>query len=81
LLEQRVKQLEADLAVLVKERQRIEHDVALITQRAKTQPDLLDEQARAVELCPPGRDHRASWQERGTGLNGASPCGYSGRRA
>ena len=48
LLEQRVKQLEADLAVLVKERQRIEHDVALITQRARTQPDLLDEQARAL---------------------------------
>jgi cell division protein FtsB len=48
LLEQRVRQLEADLAMLVKERQRIEHDVSLITQRVKSQPDLLDEQARAL---------------------------------
>jgi cell division protein FtsB len=48
LLEQRVRQLEGDLALLVKERQRIEHDVSLITQRAKSHPDLLDEQARAL---------------------------------
>jgi cell division protein FtsB len=48
LLERRVHQLEEELAALVKERQRIEHDVALITERAKTQPDLLDEQARAL---------------------------------
>lgn len=48
LLEQRVHLLEEELASLVKERQRIEHDVALITERAKTQPDLLDEQARSL---------------------------------
>jgi cell division protein FtsB len=48
LLEQRVRQLEEELAALVKERQRIEHDVALITERARSQPDLLDEQARSL---------------------------------
>jgi cell division protein FtsB len=48
LLEQRVRQLEEELAALVKERQRIEHDVSLITERARTQPDMLDEQARAL---------------------------------
>jgi cell division protein FtsB len=48
LLEQRVHLLEEELAALVKERQRIEHDVALITERAKSQPDMLDEQARAL---------------------------------
>ena len=48
LLEQRVKQLQDELAALTRERKRIEHDVALITSRAKTQPDLLDEQARAL---------------------------------
>jgi cell division protein FtsB len=48
LLEQRVRLLEDELASLVKERQRIEHNVSLITERAKTQPDMLDEQARAL---------------------------------
>jgi cell division protein FtsB len=48
LLEQRVRQLQEDLAALTRERQRIEHDVALITTRAKSQPDLLDEQARGL---------------------------------
>ena len=48
LLQQRVHQLEDELALLVKERQRIEHDVALITERAKAQPDLLDEEARSL---------------------------------
>ena len=47
-LESRVRQLQDDLAALQRERQRIEHDVALITDRAKSQPDLLDEQARAL---------------------------------
>jgi cell division protein FtsB len=48
LLEQRVRLLEEELAMLTRERQRIEHDVGLITQRAQSQPDLLDEQARAL---------------------------------
>jgi cell division protein FtsB len=48
LLEQRVRQLQDDLAALTRERQRIEHDVDLITKRAKENPDLLDEQARAL---------------------------------
>ena len=48
LLEQRVRQLQDELAALTRERQRIEHDVALITTRAKSQPDLLDEQTRGL---------------------------------
>lgn len=48
MLELRVRQLESELAGLTRERKRIEHDVALITHRAKSQPDLLDEQARAL---------------------------------
>jgi cell division protein FtsB len=48
ILEQRVRQLQEELAALTRERQRIEHDVELITTRAKSQPDLLDEQARAL---------------------------------
>jgi cell division protein FtsB len=48
LLEQRVHQLEEELASLVKERQRMEHDVSLITDRVRSQTDMLDEQARAL---------------------------------
>ena len=48
LLEKRVTLLQDELAALQRERQRLEHDVALVTHRAKTQPDLLDEQARAL---------------------------------
>jgi cell division protein FtsB len=48
LLEQRVRQLQEDLAALTRERQRIEHNVSLITTRARENPDLLDEQARAL---------------------------------
>jgi cell division protein FtsB len=48
LLESRLRQLQEELAALTRERERIEHDVALITTRAKEQPDLLDEQARAL---------------------------------
>jgi cell division protein FtsB len=48
LLENRVRQLQDELAALARERQRIEHDVELITTRAKSQTDLLDEQARAL---------------------------------
>jgi cell division protein FtsB len=48
LVEQRVRQLEEDLASLKRERELIEHDVALITTRVASQPDLLDEQARAL---------------------------------
>ncbi len=47
-LAQRVRQLEEELTALKRERELIEHDVALITTRAKEQPDLLDEQARAL---------------------------------
>lgn len=48
LLEHRVEQLEQDLAALKRERLRIEHDVDLINKRARSQPDMLDEQARAL---------------------------------
>ena len=48
ILENRVHQLQEELAALTRERKLIEHDVELITTRAKEQPDLLDEQARAL---------------------------------
>lgn len=48
LLAKRIAQLEDELASLQRERQRIEHDVSLMTDRAKTTPDVLDEQARAL---------------------------------
>jgi cell division protein FtsB len=48
LLAEKIKRLEADLEALKQERQRIEHDVSLVTARVKTDPDLLDEQARSL---------------------------------
>lgn len=47
-LAKRITQLEDELASLQRDRQRIEHDVSLMTERAKTTPDVLDEQARAL---------------------------------
>ncbi len=47
-LAEKVERLETELAALRKERLRIEHDVALMTDRAQSEPDLLDEQARAL---------------------------------
>lgn len=47
-LGEKVERLETELAALRKERLRIEHDVALMTDRAQSEPDLLDEQARAL---------------------------------
>lgn len=47
-LAHRIAGLTKELEALKAERQRIEHDVALITSRAKSQPDLLDEQARRL---------------------------------
>jgi cell division protein FtsB len=43
-----VQELEAELAALKNQREQIEHDVALVTKRARTEPDLLDEQARSL---------------------------------
>lgn len=48
LLSEKILRLETELAALQKERLRIEHDVALVTLRVRTDPDLLDEQARAL---------------------------------
>ena len=48
MLSEKIKRLEAELRALKEERVRVEHDVALVTTRARTEPDLLDEQARAL---------------------------------
>jgi cell division protein FtsB len=48
MLSEKIKRLETELAALKDERLRIEHDVALITTRARAEPDLLDEQARGL---------------------------------
>jgi cell division protein FtsB len=47
-LTEKIARLEAELAALKDERQRIEHDVALVTGRVREEPDLLDEQARGL---------------------------------
>jgi cell division protein FtsB len=47
-LSEKIKRLEAELKALKEERVRVEHDVALVTTRAREEPDLLDEQARAL---------------------------------
>ena len=47
-LAERITRLEAELAALKTERLRIEHDVSLMTARAASEPDMLDEQARAL---------------------------------
>lgn len=47
-LAKRIVLLESELATLKHERERIEHDVSLMTERAKTTPDVLDEQARGL---------------------------------
>ncbi len=47
-LTEKIKHLEAELATLKNERLRIEHDVALMTTRVRSDPDLLDEQARSL---------------------------------
>ena len=44
----KVERLEAELAALKQERARIEHDVALMTDRVQGEPDMLDEQARGL---------------------------------
>ncbi|HEY7645123.1 MAG TPA: septum formation initiator family protein, partial [Hyphomicrobiales bacterium] len=48
MLSEKIKRLEAELKALKEERVRVEHDVALVTTRAREEPDLLDEQARAL---------------------------------
>jgi cell division protein FtsB len=48
MLSEKIERLEAELKALKEERVRVEHDVALVTTRARTEPDLLDEQARAL---------------------------------
>ena len=47
-LAKKIALLEAELAALKRERQHIEHEVALLTTRARAEPDALDEQARAL---------------------------------
>lgn len=47
-LAKKIALLETELAALKRERQRIEHDVALMTERARSDPDALDEQARTL---------------------------------
>jgi cell division protein FtsB len=47
-LEKRIQALEAELAGLRAERKLFERDVSLVTDRAAREPDLLDEQARAL---------------------------------
>jgi cell division protein FtsB len=47
-LAEKVERLEAELAALKQQRLRIEHDVALMTDRVQGEPDLLDEQARGL---------------------------------
>ena len=48
VLSEKIERLEAELVSLREERQRIEHNVALVTKRVKSDPDLLDEQARSL---------------------------------
>jgi cell division protein FtsB len=48
MLSEKIERLEAELKALKEERIRVEHDVALVTTRAREEPDLLDEQARAL---------------------------------
>ena len=48
LLTEKIKQLETELAALKDERQRIDHDVLLVTKRVQTDSDLLEEQARTL---------------------------------
>jgi cell division protein FtsB len=48
MLSDKIKRLETELKALKDERLRIEHDVALVTTRARSEPDLLDEQARGL---------------------------------
>jgi cell division protein FtsB len=48
MLSEKIERLEAELKALKGERVRVEHDVALVTTRARKEPDLLDEQARAL---------------------------------
>jgi cell division protein FtsB len=47
-LEGRIRSLEAELAALRAERKLFERDVSLVTEKAAREPDLLDEQARAL---------------------------------
>lgn len=47
-LGEKIERLEAELAGLKLERARIEHDVALLTDRVQGEADLLDEQARGL---------------------------------
>ena len=47
-LSKHIVQLKQELATLKREREYIEHDVTLMTSRAKTEPDVLDEQARRL---------------------------------
>jgi cell division protein FtsB len=47
-LEARIQGLEAELAALRAERKLFERDVALVTDKVEREPDLLDEQARAL---------------------------------
>lgn len=47
-LTEKIKHLEEELAGLKNERLRIEHDVSLMTTRVRSDPDLLDEQARGL---------------------------------
>ncbi|MEJ2116994.1 MAG: septum formation initiator family protein [Alphaproteobacteria bacterium] len=47
-LSKHIVQLENELATLKRERTDIEHDVSLMTSRAKVEPDMLDEQARIL---------------------------------
>jgi cell division protein FtsB len=47
-LAEKIVRLDAELAALKLERTRIEHDVALMTDRVRSEPDLLDEQARGL---------------------------------
>jgi cell division protein FtsB len=48
VLTEKIKHLEEELAGLKNERMRIEHDVSLMTTRVRSDPDLLDEQARGL---------------------------------
>jgi len=48
MLSEKIDRLERELEALKAERVRIEHDVSLVTDRVKSNPDLLEEQARAL---------------------------------
>jgi cell division protein FtsB len=47
-LAEKIERLDAELAALKQERTRIEHDVALMTDRVRDETDMLDEQARGL---------------------------------